>query len=199
MDVFEKAQQQIEVLKSNVDRLRMQRESIDAQLMRSEKELGKLLSFLDTYRQLADDKPKEPDLGLTEHLVRALRARTRTGLNPKNIEVITEAYLRHAAPKRTPEIVAYLEERGCEIPSTNKEGYLAGVLSRSDKFVARRKLGGWFLTENDPEPGSSETPELPELENREYKGETPSAPTEGVSFTANQAAVTGGRESDDLI
>lgn len=197
MDVLEKAQQKIDALQHTVNKLRMQRESIDAQLTQNERELGKLLAFIDTYRQLVEDQPKPVAETLTEYVHRLHR--TRSELTPKKIEAIAEAYLRHEAPKRTPELVAYLEAKGCEIPGANKDGYVAGVLSRSKRFVARRRFGGWFLVENDPAAGSDETPELPELENQGYKGETPSVGAEGVSDTATQAAVGGGLESDDLL
>ena len=198
MDVLEKAQQKIVALQSAVNALRTQREAIDAQLLRQERELGKLIAFIDTYRELDGHFP---DSG-----PRAQGALERVSslLKPKNIEVIAEAYLRESAPKRTGEIVEYLESKGCLIPSDKKEAYLAGVLSRSKRFVARRKHGGRFLIENDPvlaDPHIGTAYEqdwLPEA-NMPAQSETPSVDAEGVSDTSTQAADQGGFDSDDLV
>lgn len=150
MDVLDRAQQRIATLNSTVQALRLQRESIDAQLAKYERELTKLLGFVDTYRELnaETDTPDSPRDGGESSI-----SRPKGMLTPRNIEVIAEAYLRDAAPKKTSELVDYLEEKGCQIPSQRKEAYLAGILSRSKKFVARRKHGGWFLAENDPARG----------------------------------------------
>lgn len=198
MDILEKAQQKIVALQSAVSALRAQRESIDAQLLRQERELGKLIAFIDTYREL-DGGPID-----TGPRVQGALAQVAAVLKPKNIEVIAEAYLRESAPKRTGEIVEYLESKGCHIPSDKKEAYLAGVLSRSKRFVARRKHGGWFLVENDPvvenlfECLDNDQGDWA-IENAHPQSETPSVGAEGVSDTSTQAAVIGGFDSDDLV
>lgn len=187
MDILEKAQQKIVALQSAVSALRAQRDAIDAQLLRQERDLAKLLAFIDTYREL-EGGPFD-----SGQRVQGALERVAAFLKPKNIEVIAEAYLRESAPKKTGEIVDYLESKGCQIPSDKKEAYIAGVLSRSKRFVARRKHGGWFLVENDPVQANPFEDQGYELgywtaENFDPQSETPSALTEGVSDTSTETA-----------
>lgn len=200
MDVLEKAQQKIAVLKDSLQALRQQREAIEHQLVKHEHELVRLVGFLETYKEL--------DQGAQIDSVTTSRAagfnRMRSLLKPKNIEVIAEAFLRDNAPKKTNEIVDYLASKGCTIPSDNKEAYLAGILSRSDKFVARRKEGGWFLAEHAP--AASNLFVATEPTRGAFAGffasrqsETPSALTEGVSDTSTEASVVAGTDSDGLV
>jgi hypothetical protein len=201
MDVLEKAQRKIAALKTTVQALRQQRESIESQLLKSEHELIRLSGFLETYKEL-DDNPSISHLLSTAGGDRFNRMRQI--LRPKNIEVIAEAFLRDSAPKKTNEIVDYLESKGCVFPSENKESYLAGVLSRSNRFVARRKHGGWFLVENAPPVEHHFTMAEPTQGAlaavfATLKSETPSALTEGVSDTSNQASLDAGTDSDGLI
>lgn len=195
MDVLKKAQQRIEILKSSVHSLRLQRETIEAQISQQEHEMARLSGFVDTYREL--DEVVEGGSVAIQYEERIRRFRSL--LSPRNIEVIVEAYLKVAAPKRTGELVAYLQEKGCQIPSDRKETYVAGVLSRSNRFVARRKLGGWFLVDNDPQSKSNNLFDGSSEENMQSKSETPSVGAEGVFDTSTQATVGGGYESDNLV
>ena len=61
-------------------------------------------------------------------------------------------YLQNAAPQNTNALLAYLRAKGQDVPGANPAVYLANILSTSNKFVARRKHGGWFLIEQDPSP-----------------------------------------------
>ena len=151
MDIIAKAQEKIGALTGTIHALRLQREAIEAQLNRHEHELAKLRSFIATFREL-EGQPETGTQAPFHGVVRVVSSaeKARAGLAPKQIEVIVAAYLKENSPKRTSELVEYLESKGCEIPSDRKESYLAGVLSRSVLFVARRRHGGWFLRENDP-------------------------------------------------
>lgn len=148
MGVFEKAQRKCAEIVSAIENLRAEKEKIEAQLTRQESELLRLEGFISTYHEL-----EEPESNYAFQEVRGLEPFKKNPvplLKPKMVEIIAEAYLKEAAPKKTLALVSYLESRGCQIPSGRKEAYIAGILSRSEKFVARRRYGGWFLSGDDP-------------------------------------------------
>lgn len=68
------------------------------------------------------------------------------------VTTLVAEYLHKTAPQNTNALLAYLRDKGLDVPGANPAVYLANILSTSDKFVARRKHGGWFLIEQDPSP-----------------------------------------------
>jgi hypothetical protein len=93
-----------------------------------------------------------------------------------------EFLLRDRFPLKTPLILEFLSGKGIKVPGQDPSVYLANILSTDPRFVARRRFGGWFLTEQDPAP----------------KKENPSATNTEVSIF-NQASLEVGTESDGLI
>ena len=204
MDIIAKAQEKIGALTGTIHALRLQREAIEAQLNRHEHELAKLRSFIATFRELEGQPETVTQASAHGPFARVVSSaeKTRTGLAPKQIEVIVAAYLKENSPKRTSELVEYLESKGCEIPSDRKESYLAGVLSRSVLFVARRRHGGWFLRENDPVAEKfnlfeARTPEEDFSDMEKPQSETPPVSAGGVSNTSTEAAWDGGPTQTD--
>ena len=96
--------------------------------------------------------------GLVVHPKDRLLAATCQGIDAPKVSVkasvinLVAEHLQTSSPQKTNALLQYLKTNGVEVPGANKAVYLANILSTSNRFVARRKHGGWFLIEHDPTP-----------------------------------------------
>lgn len=82
----------------------------------------------------------------------ALRTHTREMIRnisskKEKVETAAEDMLRAQQPLQTAEILQKLYDLGVDVGGETPAINLSSYLSRSDKFVNKRKDGGWFLTE----------------------------------------------------
>lgn len=68
------------------------------------------------------------------------------------IEQATEKILRESQPMHTADLVKRLAEMGVPVGGTDEVLNLSSYLSKSTKFVNRRKDGGWFLAGEEKSP-----------------------------------------------
>ena len=70
----------------------------------------------------------------------------------QQVEDGAAAILGQEQPLIVPEILARLRQSGVHVGGGDPEKNLSSYLSRSPKFVIRRKEGGWFLAAKEAAP-----------------------------------------------
>lgn len=78
------------------------------------------------------------------------------------IEAASAAVLAARQPLTTEELLELLMERGVEVGGTQPAVSLSSYLSKSEKFVHRRRDGGWFLEKEGFEKARQN--QLPDLD-----------------------------------
>ena len=165
MSVKEKAMTKLAALNENIASLFAAQQSIEFEISESRLQVSKIEQFLEVYENLSTE---ETPIGA---VVRGVTSNYSNQEVPqynspviflKTHEIIdlTYDFLESHAPKSSDQIVGYLEHSGRGIKGTDKLTYVAAILSKSDKFVSRRKYGGWFLAEKDPESNKDESPTI---------------------------------------
>lgn len=168
MSVKEKAAVKLSVLNEKVSALLSQQQSIEIEISESKSEISKIKQFLEMYDDLSTDENLTGTFTLNT-LNQQIAKYHNDNVAQKHdepvvflkiheiIELVSD-YLRDNAPQSSDSLVGYLEHSGRSIKGADKSTYISAILSKSDKFVARRKYGGWFLAEQDPEPHKDELP-----------------------------------------
>jgi hypothetical protein len=131
---------------------------LTSKLGEREKRREKLHAFIEAYKELFGAP-------LTENPSQGLGLVLPDGSDKAKIIAISEYSLLKKSPRNTLELLSIIEnEYKITVGGGNKAVYLANILSTSDKFVARRKFGGWFLVSQDPDPKKAENPSVTSTE-----------------------------------
>lgn len=118
----------------------------EARLKEIKAEAAEIEVFLRTYRRFADE---DPDPG--ERAPEGDRLQATVTVNPSKRETIltaAETALLAQQPLRTTDLLDRLEVAGVDIGGADKAVNLSSYLSKSSRFIHKRKEGGWFLTGN---------------------------------------------------
>jgi hypothetical protein len=168
--VKDKAFTKLKTLNENIASLLAKQQIIGKEIAENEIEKTKVMQFLEMYEDLSmDETPIEALTAITlnqkiakYHNDNAEKNHIEPVIFLKIHEIVDLAYdfLKEHAPQSADQIVGYLEHSGKSIKGADKLTYVSAILSKSDKFVARRKHGGWFLVEQDPEPNKEESPTI---------------------------------------
>lgn len=168
--VKDKAFTKLKTLNENIASLLAKQQIIGKEIAENEIEKTKVMQFLEMYEDLSmDETPIEALTAITlnqkiakYHNDNAEKNHIEPVIFLKIHEIVDLAYdfLKEHAPQSADQIVGYLEHSGKSIKGADKLTYVSAILSKSDKFVSRRKHGGWFLVEQDPEPNKEESPTI---------------------------------------
>lgn len=169
MSVLDKAKIKLLAINEAIDSIDENIKNLQSEKLKYCEDAEKLSNFCKTYNELSNDdqveefKPPVDFFARIKHYV----VQPNTTVPEQNeflkiheiIDLVYD-YLKECAPKNSNELVAYLEHSGKGLKGVDKATYVSAILSKSDKFVARRKHGGWFLAEQDPEAHKDESPTI---------------------------------------
>lgn len=170
MSVFEKAKIKLLAINEAIASIDASIKNLQSEKLKYCEDAEKLSDFCKTYDELSNDdkveefkQPVDIFARIRQHYV----VQPNTAVSENNeflkiheiIELVYD-YLKESAPKNSNELVAYLQHSGKNLKGVDKPTYLSAILSKSERFVARRKYGGWFLVEQDPEPNKEESPTI---------------------------------------
>ncbi|MES1987600.1 MAG: hypothetical protein V4440_06135, partial [Pseudomonadota bacterium] len=107
-------------------------------------ELNKLDSFVTTYQELTQSNQSfSPFTYVNNPKPRTQRSKRTL------IESSVEGILKEKQPLSTETLLEKLSELGVAIGGATPLITLSTYLSRCEKFISRRKQGGWFLNTNE--------------------------------------------------
>jgi len=133
-------------------------------------ELAELDAFLSTYDKLraqAASGPAGRSFGLEQALQSAFAGgladaaraiESASSMSKKaQIELAAEQALLKKQPLQTGELLSILKSVGVQVGGADEIVNLSSYLSRCDKFIHRRKDGGWFLAKEGEKKEAPQT------------------------------------------
>jgi hypothetical protein len=128
----------------NLAELEVEHAELKKRLSENHEKQMKLRVFMETYAELLPSTDNLTSNG------KSIPDSSSVESAKEKIVRIAVSLLTEHNPRSTLDLLMRVEQKGVEVGGKNKSVYLANILSTDDRFVSRRKFGGWFLVENDP-------------------------------------------------